>query len=134
MQSGLGLGWRGVVAYCISPAPAARVHCWFAVRAGEDMGRCLLAEEKGSPALSSSGAQGHKGDTGPLPARVSSQRLWARNGLGQDPTKKPRGGGRRPASETRSFMSPTGPRISTVSRGECELRAQCGVDRGSGPH
>lgn len=80
--------------------------------------------------LGSSGApRGLKSDTGPLPARVSSQRLWARNSQSQDPTKEPKGGGRRPVSETRSFMSPTGPRISTVSRGECELRAQSWVDR-----
>lgn len=76
----------------------------------------------------------HKGDTGPLLARVSSQKSWARNGQGRDPAKEPRGGGWRPVSETRSFMSPTGRRISTVSGGECELRTQLRVDRGSGCH
>lgn len=126
-----------MVTYCQhQPAPPACT-AGVDVHAGEDTGRERSSgrgKGKSWPLGSGGAPQGHKGDIGPLPARVSSQRLWARNGQGQDPTKEPRGGGRRPISETRSFMSPTGPRISTVSGGECELRAQHGVDRGYGPH
>lgn len=119
----------------ISPTPPA-CDAGVTVRAGEDMRKIPSGRGKGeSWPLGSSGVpHGHKSDTGPLPARVSSQKLWARNGQGQDPAKEPRGGGWRPVSETRSFMSPTGPRISTVSGGECELSTQRWVDGASGPH
>ena len=64
---------------------------------------------------------GAAGDAGPPSTRTSSRKLSAGSGSSQDPTREPRGGGRRPGSGTRRSTSPTGPRTLTASGGEWRL-------------
>ena len=72
---------------------------------------------------------GAAGDTGPPSTRTSSQKLSAGSGSSQDPTREPRGGGRRPGSGTRRSTFPTGPRTLTASGGEW-LLVLAGVEWG----
>ena len=78
---------------------------------------------------------GAAGDAGPPSTRTSSRKLSAGSGSSQDPTREPRGGGRRPGSGTRRSTSPTGPRTLTASGGEWRL-VLAGVEWGGrlGPH